>query len=195
MVKNNYTQTSESSSWDFENGQIVWRTETIVSTFDRVLRQWIKGKPIVTYKTPQDLGYTKQAEFYVISVDEVPNTKKRGQKERLFFKEKVVASIRDPEGENKHVWLMLNSDTQMLANVPTKVNRYFIKDLNNGRTLQMPLVSTDYLKVEKDEPEAITPQEAKEILAKWNYNFDEVREEDGEQIYRTNVTKYVDNPM
>ena len=187
-----YTRTESSSQWAMNGNKIEFRTTTTNSTYDKTLREWVKSKPIITYETPEQRGYNKQAEFYVVTFSEIPSMRKRDLKEKLWFKEKVVAKIKD---DNPHMYIILNSDLQNIQDKPTKVNQFYLREINRGMCFKMPLVDNEYVKIIKSEPEAITAKEAQELSQKWNYIFDSVESDNDGDIYRDNVTKYISNPM
>jgi len=188
----NYIREEKSSQWVLHEGTIKFKTETTKSEFDFNLREFIKGKPTITYETPQERGYLKQVEFYIISSDEIPSMKKRGLKEKVFFKEKVIAKVKD---DNPHMYILLNSDGQTIQDTPTPVNQFYLKDVNRGLCMKMPLNSNDYVQITKEEPEAITAKEATELSKKYSYIFDAVENENGEDLYRQNVSRFIDRPM
>jgi hypothetical protein len=118
--------------------------------------------------------------------------RKRGLKEKLFFKEKVIAKVREA---NPHLYIILNSDTQNIQYKPVKINKFYLKEINTSMCFRMPLVSNEYVKIIKSEPEAITAKEAQELSERWNYVFDAVESDNGDDIYRENVSKYVHQSM
>jgi hypothetical protein len=187
-----YERTSESGKWVLHNNQILWQKTFQRGIFDLVLREYVSDKEIITYETPEQQGYKKQVEFFIVTYDEVPSLTKRKLKEKLFFKQRIVAKIKD---DYPFMYITLNEHKQNICGELTSVNKFFIRDINKGITQLMSLNSSDFCKVEKDEPERCTPKEAVELSQKYNYVFDAVESDEGEETYRINLNKYVDNPM
>lgn len=154
-----------------EDGEIVWREETKYLEFDRTFNDWVKTETTTADKTPEQLGYLKVVEFDIITVVEIPSTKKIKLKEKLLFKEHVKASVRS---DFPNMWLVLGDD-----------KKFYLKEIQVGLCMQLPLnESTEYAQLQKSEEEPIKVDEAREILKKWNYTFGG-KDDDG--IYKVRI--------
>lgn len=193
-----YDKIESSSFWALHlvegKPKIDMRTITTTSKFNKKTGQWVKSEPITTWQTPQERGLTKTATFFILTYDQIPSMKKRGLIEKLFFKQKVTATIKD-NPENTYLYITFNDSKMSVQGELITINKYYLRDINKGFTTSLPLNDCDYCRVEKFEPELISPQEATELAKQTGYFYDAVETDAIEgDVFRTNVSRFIDNP-
>ncbi|MGD0203499.1 MAG: hypothetical protein ABSC20_06295 [Candidatus Bathyarchaeia archaeon] len=193
-----YDKIESSSFWAVHlvegKTKIDMRTVTTTSKFNKAKGIWIKSEPITTWESPEQRGLTKTATFYILTYDTVPSLKKRGLIEKLFFKQKVTATIKD-NPDNAFLYITFNDSKMNIQGELVAINKYYLRDINKGFITSLPLNDCDYCIVEKFEPELITAQEANELSKQTGYFYDAVETDAIEgDVFRTNVSKFINNP-
>jgi len=177
---NKYERVSKFCHWiKKSDGTYRWQIRTLTKKFDKILHEWMVDSDIISEKTPQEMGLTRQFEIDILFCKEIEDKSEWNSVSKMWFNQKMHYALQSDMGEN--VWLKYDDELLMVKDIePYGGSGGTCCEIGLGES------NANYI-CKKSKPIKVTAEQAVEIQKQTHskYVYDKIESSGNEITYIT----------